>query len=529
MTLPQAMQLAEQCKSQGKLAEAEGIYRQILAAAPGLAAALNHLGIVVGERDRLSEARDLFQQAVDAEPKYFDAWSNLGLACERLDDVDRAIAARRKAIELRADGAEQWHRLGVCLAKRGDVKDAIDTLKKSLDLNPLVEGIRHDLILALCKDNQHSAARDVIFAVPPGKLPGAATIKLVTDGMKTLGRFDEATEIWGRVLELNPSDGEARGQWAMCLITMGDFERGWREYEARWFCDTFEANKRLDPRRQWGLPPIGHPDVAGKTILLYSEQGVGDVIQFARYASIFAQRGARIIMQCPWSLKSLMETCTGVRLVYAENEELPSYDWHIPLMSLPLALGTTPQNIPAEVPYLRADPARCKIWQTRVQSATAAASRVRVGLAWAGNPKHKNDQNRSIDPAGLPELAKVEGVAFFSLQKSKENKKAVPPPGLELIDFTQSLNDFAETAAFLEQLDLVISVDTAVAHLAGALARPVWTLIPFVPDFRWYLRGDDTAWYPTMRLFRQESYGRWTPVIEKIAQQLRNEVEKKIR
>ncbi len=264
MTLQQAMQLAEQCKSQGKLADAEGIYRQILAAAPNFATALNHLGIVVGEGDRLIEARDLFQQAVDAEPTYLDAWSNLGLGCERLDDFDRAIAARRKAIELRPDGAEQWHRLGVCLAKRGDMKDAIEALRKALDLNPVFEGIRHDLILALCKDNQRDAARDLLFPPPPAKPPGAATIKLVTDGMKELGRFEEATEIWRRLLELDPSNGEARGQWAMCLITLGDFERGWREYEARWECDTFEANKRLDPGRQWGLPPTGHPDVAGK-------------------------------------------------------------------------------------------------------------------------------------------------------------------------------------------------------------------------------------------------------------------------
>jgi tetratricopeptide (TPR) repeat protein len=527
MTVTQAVQLAERCKAEGKLGEAESIYRQILAAAPKSAVILNHLGMVVGDANRLSEACDIFRQAVEAEPASFFAWSNLALINEKLEDFDQAIAARRKAIELQPEAAEEWHRLGVCFAKRGDVKRAIETLRKALELNPRTEGIRHDLILGLCKDDQHSAARELLFPEPPGKMPGAQTVKLVTDGMKTHGRFEEAVEIWRRVVELRPADGEARGQWAMCLITQGDYERGWREYEARWQCDTFEENLRLDPHRQWGVPPIGHPDVAGKTILLYSEQGVGDVIQFARYASAFAKRGARVILQCPWPLKALMETCAGVRLVYAEIEGLPSYDWHIPLMSLPLALGTTTQNIPADVPYLRVDPARCGIWESRVRSA-APGFGLRVGLAWAGNPKHKNDENRSIDPAALSKLAVVEGAAFFSLQKSKENKKAVPPPGLALLDFTQSLSDFAETAALIEQLDLVISVDTAVAHLAGALAKPVWTLIPFVPDFRWHLSGNETGWYPTMRLFRQQAYGNWTDVIERVVNALRAQVERKM-
>ncbi|HEY1922736.1 MAG TPA: glycosyltransferase family 9 protein, partial [Tepidisphaeraceae bacterium] len=312
-----------------------------------------------------------------------------------------------------------------------------------------------------------------------------------------------------------------RGQWAMCLITQGDYERGWREYESRWDCETFEGNNRRDPQRQWGIPPTGQADVSGKTILLYAEQGIGDFIQFARYASVFAARGARVIMQCAWTLKALMEKCDGVRLVYTEREELPAYDWHVPMMSLPLAFGTTLETIPANVPYLRADPARCKSWQARVESAVTSAKHLRVGLTWAGNPKHKNDANRSVDPALLSALADVDGVDFFSLQKSKANEKAQPPPGMKLIDFTSSLHDFAETAALIEQLDVVISADTAVAHLAGAMGKRVWTLVPTPPDFRWGLEGETTPWYPTMRLFRQRRHGDWANAIERIGQELR--------
>jgi hypothetical protein len=348
-------------------------------------------------------------------------------------------------------------------------------------------------------------------------------MRYLADSLKKSGRFQDATEIWRRALDIDPSRSEARGQWAMCLITLGDYQRGWREYESRWDCETFEGNKRRDPNRQWGIPPTGHPDVAGKTILLYAEQGIGDFIQFVRYASLFAAQGARVIVQCVWTLKSLLEKCDGVRLVYTEREPLPTYDWHIPLMSLPLAFNTTPQTIPANIPYLRADLARSKTWQSRVQSATTPGHRLRVGLTWAGNPKHKNDLNRSIDPTLLSVLAKVEGVDFFSLQKSKENKKADPPPGLKLLDFTTSLHDFAETAALIEQLDLIISADTAVAHLAGAMGKPTWTLIPFPPDFRWHLQDDKTPWYPTMRLFRQQTHNNWPDIIQKITHALETE------
>ncbi len=384
-------------------------------------------------------------------------------------------------------------------------------------------GLSHDLIMALCKANQHEAAEAIAFPPPPAKPVGDISMRYLADSLKRAGRFDEATDIWRRALDIDPTRSEARGQWAMCLITLGDYERGWREYESRWDCETFEGNRRLDPQRQWGIPPTGHPDVAGKTILIYAEQGIGDFIQFARYVSVFAARGARVIVRCTWALKALMEKCDGVRLAYLEREALPAYDWHVPVMSLPLAFGTTLQTIPANIPYFRADPVRGESWRLRVQSAVTPGNRLRVGLAWAGNPNHKNDSNRSVDPALLSALANVDGVDFFSLQKSKENKKAEPPPGMKLIDFTSSLYDFAETAAFIEQLDLIISADTAVAHLAGARGKPTWTLIPTPPDFRWNLEGETTPWYPTMRLFRQPTHGNWADVIKKIVQALRIE------
>jgi Tfp pilus assembly protein PilF len=523
LSIDSAFQMAQQLQSARKLAEAENVYRQILALAPNNVMVLNYLGICVGDANRLPEARDVFQRAVEIDPSHVDAWGNLSLACERLEDWDRAIAARRRAIELRPDSAEHWHRLGTCLGKKGDLPRAIESLRKSLQLDPNVQGTHHDLVMALCRDNQLDAAEEAVFSRirATGKV-NAETVRVLADGIKAAGRFEDATEIWRRAVEADPLCTEARGQWAMCLISLGDYANGWLQYESRWDCETFSDNVRRDLGRQWGVEPTGRPDVAGKTILLYCEQGIGDTIQFVRYAELLARRGARILVHCPWPLKSLLEKSAGVRLAYGITEEVPSYHWHIPMMSLPLALGTTIQTVPAEIPYLGVDPSRRKSWLARVQPATPPGTKLRVGLAWAGNPKHKNDVNRSIHPQLFTSLAQAQNVAFFNLQKSNENQKAeIAPPIPRLVDFTASLHDFADTAALVEHLDLVISADTAVVHLAGALGKPVWTLLPFVPDFRWGLRGAQTPWYPTMRLYRQTSFGNWPGVIDEVISDLR--------
>ncbi|MGD0138313.1 MAG: tetratricopeptide repeat-containing glycosyltransferase family protein [Tepidisphaeraceae bacterium] len=523
LSIDRAIQLAQQLQSAGKLAEAENIYRQILALAPDNVTVLNFLGVCLGEANRLAEARDVFQRAVEIDPSHVDAWANLSLACERLEDWDRAIAARRRTIEMRPDSAEHWHRLGTSLGKKGDLPQAIEGLRKSLQLDPNGQGTHHDLVMALCRDKQLDAAEETVFSRirATGKV-NSETVRVLADGLKAAGRFEDATDVWRRGFEADPLCTEARGQWAMCLISLGDYQNGWLQYESRWDCETFSDNVRRDVLRQWGLEPTGRPDVAGKTILLYCEQGIGDTIQFVRYADLFARRGARVIVHCPWPLKSLLEKSAGVRLAYALTDPVPSYDWHVPMMSLPLALGTTMQTIPAQIPYLRVDPSLGKSWLARVQAATPPGTKLRVGLAWAGNPKHKNDANRSIHPQLLASLAQAQNVAFFNLQKSNDNQKAeIAPPLPRLIDFTASLHDFAETAALIEHLDLVISADTAVAHLAGALGKPVWTLLPFVVDFRWGLHGPQTPWYPTMRLYRQTSAGDWPAVIDAVASDLR--------
>jgi Flp pilus assembly protein TadD len=522
-TFEQAMTTARRLHVEGKLAEAESLYRQVLAAAPDHPAVLNALGTVLGQAGKLKQAGDILSRATRSDPQFADAWANLAKVYEQTDNPDAAIMALRRAIELRGDVGAYHRRLGVCLGRKGDLPAAIEQFQRALELDPQSEETFGDLILAFRKAGQFDRIIESARARLKGDPDNVKILAMLADGMWQSGQFSQTGELWHRLVELEPQSPDRHGALAMCLLTLGDLSGGWREYEWRWQCESFSKNVRRSPQREWGCARgPGRPDVSGRSILLYAEQGIGDTIQFVRYAWVLADRGARVLVECPWSLKSLLGTCPGVRLVYSKGEKLPEYDWHIPMLSAAAALETTVATIPGEVPYLHADPSRCKSWRGRVES--ASAGKLRVGLVWAGSPGYANDARRSIAPALLAPLADIGGVALFNLQKGKDTDARKPPGALRLIDFTTSLSDFAETAALIERLDLVISVDTAVAHLAGAMAKPVWTLLPFVADWRWMLERTDTPWYPTMRLFRQRAPDDWASVIEDVAQALAERV-----
>jgi tetratricopeptide (TPR) repeat protein len=518
MSIDQAMQWADQLRTEKRAADAVTVCQQVLAAYPLNIFVMNRLGIALGDAGRMTDARAMFEQVLSIDPIFCDAWANLSLAAEKMDDLDTAISARQKALELRPDIAESWHRLGACFGKKKDYKPAIDAIRKALELEPADQGIHHDLVMALCGDRQLDEAREILFTrIKQTGKARSETVRILADVYKFDGRFEDATEVWRQTLALDPQCSEASGQLAMCLITLGKYKEGWELYESRWDCDSFSDNSRRDVTRQWGRDPVGHADVSGKTILLYSEQGIGDTIQFVRYAAEFAKRGARVIVHAPWPVKSLLEKCEGVRLVYSLTDPAPKYDWHVPMLSLPYAFGTTVETIPANIPYVKVDDSRRKSWLARLESASPAGRNLRVGLAWAGNPKHKNDINRSIHPKFFEPLAQFENVNYFSLQKSNESEKAaIRCERPKLIDFASSLCDFAETGALVEQLDLIICADTAIAHLAGALGKEVWLLCPFVPDFRWGLQGERTPWYPSIRIFRQSKPADWEGVIASV-------------
>ena len=330
--------------------------------------------------------------------------------------------------------------------------------------------------------------------------------------LKANGQLDEAVAAYRRAIALNPDLPEAHHNLAYALLTRGDFQRGGEEFEWRSKC------KDLPPPRNFAQPQWDGRPLEGRTLLLHAEQGFGDALQFIRYVPLMARRGGRIIIECPAGLQRLFQTIAGGCQIVAAGQPLPGFDLHCPLLSLPRVFGTNLANIPKDVPYLHADAEDARRWQHRL---AGYSSIVRVGLAWAGNPTHKNDRNRSIKLARLAPLGQLPGVSFISLQKGDAAAEAkTPPPGMELIDWTEELKDFADTAALIANLDLVIAVDTAVVHLAGAMGKPVWTLLPFVADWRWLLDRQDSPWYPSMRLFRQPSIGDWDGVITRVAEAL---------
>ena len=292
---------------------------------------------------------------------------------------------------------------------------------------------------------------------------------------------------------------------------MGRFEQGWPGYEWRWKCKEFGSLPPFHPPLWDGSP------LDGRTILVHAEQGLGDTLQFIRYAPLVHQRGGRVILVCQPPLIGLLTRSPGVERLVAQGEALPDYDVHVPLMSLPGLLGTTLESVPADVPYLDAEPQLVEAWRHRLGSYPG----FKVGIVWQGNPKFRLDRRRSIPLAQFAPLARVPGVHLFSLQKGPGAEQlAAVTDRFPVTDLGRRLDDFMDTAAVLKNLDLVISVDTAIAHLAGALGIPVWVALPFVPDWRWLMDREDSPWYPTMRLFRQARPGQWEDVFQRIAEAL---------
>jgi hypothetical protein len=328
--------------------------------------------------------------------------------------------------------------------------------------------------------------------------------------MHVLERFDEALQCYERALAARPDFAEAHYNEGLSRLLTGDFNRGWAKHD-RWR----EIAQFKHAERNFGQPRwTGSQAIAGKTILLHAEQGFGDTIQFCRYAPRVAALGAHVILEVQEALRDLIQrSLDGVVQMASKGDAMPPFDMHCPFLSLPLAFGTRLATIPRETPYLRASSQAAANWSARLPP----GRRPRIGLAWSGRPEHNNDQNRSIDLASF--LSPLQGIdaTLVSLQREVRAADAVVlQQRSDLIHFGEELKDFSDTAALVANMDLVVAVDTSVAHLAGALAKPVWLLLPFIPDWRWLLGRDDSPWYPTMRLFRQDNSRQWDSAFHRL-------------
>jgi tetratricopeptide (TPR) repeat protein len=359
----------------------------------------------------------------------------------------------------------------------------------------------YDALLALTPERAGGTAPDIVEAhVNRG------------NAYVALNRMEEALRCFTAAAALNPHHAAANFNEGLTRLCLGDFRGGWKKYEHRWDIEQYKATRPNYPRPLWR----GERDIGGKTILLCAEQGMGDVLQFVRYVPLIAALGAKVVLGVHPPLTRLLESVPGVSQVIADGGALPDFDLYCPLLSLPLAFGTELATIPANVPYVRADEARIVNWRDKLPS----NGRLRVGLCWAGTSLHVNNRNRSIALPQFARLFSVSGVDFVSLQKEIAEADASILCDHGVVQFGEELEDFADTAAVIATLDLVITVDTSVAHLAGAMGKATAVLIPFASDFRWLRDRTDSPWYPTLRLFRQSAIGDWAAPLDRLHQEL---------
>ncbi len=465
----------------GRLAEAVRAYQRSLEAAPAQPDALQNLGSALNDLGRPAEALPCLDQALALRPLYPIAHLNRGNALWALGRPADAIAA-----------------YGLTLAQKPDFAGALDA--RALVLSQ--EG-RFGAALA-------DADRAVRLA-----LGDAQTQNTRGNILRGLGRLDELVACYRRAIALQPRYADGHFNLAQALLAAGRLAEAWGEYEWRWHTVQMAAQRRSFAAPLW-MGEAGN----GQRLLVHAEQGLGDVLQFCRYLPLLATRGFSVIFEVPRPLARLCAGLAGVTEIVVQGEPLPSVDLQIPLMSLPGRFATTLETVPAAVPYLAADPAAAALWRGRLDGLGGG---LRVGLAWAGNPsldlpsRAAMDRRRSLDPARLAPLWSVPGIRPVSLQKGGP----VLPAGLPAFDAMGEMRDFADTAALVAGLDLVIAVDSAVAHLAGALGRPVWLLDRSDPCWRWLLGRQDSPWYPSLTIYRQGEPGDWNGVLEAVVRDLR--------
>jgi Flp pilus assembly protein TadD len=457
----------------GDLERAEQAFQLVIAHDPTSARAWFLLGATWQVRGRPEAAVASYQEAIRLVPDFPEACNNLGVALHALRRSDEAIAVLRRAIAMSPDYAEAHNNLGNALRERGGFDEARVCYQRALELKPDYAEARHNLGNTLRSQ---------------GDLAGA------------LACYDQA-------LAIRPDLASVHLSRAMVWLEMGDFERGWPEYEWRLSCPEFAIPQLPQPR--WDGGPLD-----GRTILLYADHGLGDAIQFIRYAPMVRDRGGRVVVVCRAPLARLLATCAGVDLVVVEGTPIPDCDVHAPLMSLPAIFGTDAASIPADVPYLSADPDLVRTWAERLN----LTDELCIGIAWQGNPEYGRDRDRSFRLERFEPIAKTPGVRLYSVQKGYGSEQIIESAGsFPVVDLGGRLDDLMNTAAVMTNLDLVIVSDTSLAHLAGAIGAPAWVALPFEADWRWLSGREDSPWYPTMQLFRQHRRGAWDDVFARIA------------
>ena len=463
----------------GEYGKAIENYKQSVCLGPNCPEVYCNLGGVFHKSGNLYQAEKNYRHAINLKPDYAMAHNNIGNVFKEQGKLDKAISSYNMAISFKSGYAEAYYNLGNALKDRGRIDNAEDSYRRAIEYKPDYAEAHNNL----------------------GNL------------LQEQGRHDEALAGFNKAIMIKTDYVEAHLNRSIESLLAGNYKRAWPEYE--WRLRTSDCIVHNFQQPGWNGSSL-----SGQTILVHAEQGMGDTFQFIRYLPLVKAKGGKVIFECQKMLFRLLQNNKSADEIVERTPDFESdlrFDVHIPLLSLPGIFGTTLENIPSKVPYISANPMLVEQWREKHKP----NGLFKIGIVWAGNSKHKNNHNRSCSLADYAPLGNLPGLAFYSLQKGPESAEALKPPGeMKIKDLDNELNDFADTAAVIANMDLIISIDSSVAHLAGAMGKPVWVLLPFAPDWRWMLDRDDSPWYPGMRLFRQNKYNEWSGVFEQVKKTL---------
>jgi Tfp pilus assembly protein PilF len=478
--------------------------------APSSPAAHGNLAVAMWRAGRAARAEALCRRAIVLDPNYVQAHRLLAELLRERNDLAAALASYERLFALDPDNAITYNNFGLLLCKAKRLDEARAAFARARALRPDDPSIKFNQLTIQPNDTGLAEAIDCCRAALEQNPDNVNVHTNLSVSLQFAGRYDEAVDYAERAIAVDPEHYQARFNLSLLLLLRREYARGWREYEYRWRLPEVTMPKYRQP--VWA-----GEDLDGRTILLQSEQGLGDTIQCLRYVPMVLARGGRVVLRVERVLVRLAASLAGNVIITPTSARVPDFDLWCPMLSLPRVFGTTLDSIPATVPYLGARNAIAERWRRRL----AGLPGLKVGLVWAGSANHINDARRSIDLARLKPLLAIPGVTFVSLQAGPRSADIATLPSDTLHDVSAELTDFAETAGAICSLDLVIAVDTSAVHLAGALGKPAWVMLPFSPDWRWLLERDDSPWYPTVRLYRQRAPADWDAVVTRVAADLR--------
>ena len=467
-----------------------------------------NIGLEFQIMGRFDLAAFYYERAINVKPDSYEALSNLGAVFQHLGENEKAVETYKKAVLIKPDQAELYNNLAVALQNSKKFDEALDFYRMAIKLQPdFVNSYINMGSLLHEKNDINGAIENYQKAISLDPEYSESYYNLANVLQKQL-KLDQAIELYRHVISKNFKHAKAHYNLGLALLLNGDLINGFKEFEWRWATDDFPEEKRIFNRPEWD-----GSEFKGKTLLIYAEQGIGDTIQFVRYLPFLKNLGGSIIFEVAPELSDLVFGMADK--VIHKNEKPPHFDFHISIMSLPFLFKTSLETIPSNVPYIKINQNLEKFSGLK-KIIEKQSKKFKIGIVWAGSPLHSNDHNRSCDLSNFAKLFKLDKCAFYSLQKGNRSNELNNYKNFNIENFDKYLIDFSYTAYIIKKLDLLITVDTACAHLAGALGKPVWLLLPFAPDWRWLLKDDKSPWYPSVRLFRQKRKGEWKIVFDNI-------------